>query len=361
MFYVPKPTTYNLILQLNDDCLLHLQTFLSAKDWSSFRETHPRLRQLQARSYHVDKSRMERLPLRYNRNFYAETGSVVSSLSVVGTVMRDFSEMIPYFTKLKELSLEFPRYNNNNFFQHIPSGLQKLVLSGGMNKYRSDLTSLFRRLNPTLKTLHLRFIGLVIGITELTEIEDFECTDNTKLTLMYVKFLSGNKESLQHLKVSLNDSKLVHLFWSIVGQMQRLESLTVDDSPLSWEILSLENDNTTEYLPALEELDIFGASPQSFAKFLGMIRSTKLRSISFNASSCSENPELIERLLNHTGLQKLLLGFVDDHMAIRLIKGLEKLEVVDIHGLSRMTTINQIRAHMRLVGRKICLNSRIVE
>lgn len=97
------PTKENLILGLNDDCLLHLQKFLSAEDWMSLHECHPRFQQLRINEYSFDQWSLEHNPLHSNWSYYTRIAPLVSSVYVEQFKEQDMAKVLPMFTNLNRV------------------------------------------------------------------------------------------------------------------------------------------------------------------------------------------------------------------------------------------------------------------
>lgn len=166
--YLSIPVEENLILQLNDDCLLYLQKFLSSQDWISLQETHSRFQHLRIARYTSDDDSRKSHPVDTHDYFYKRIGSLVSSLDFRTKYVSDLEATMPYFTNLTELRLTFVEDYNDKI----------IIIPDGLCEFRD----MFRRLNGTLRVLHLVYVSeededrfKTYGLGELTNIREFHC------------------------------------------------------------------------------------------------------------------------------------------------------------------------------------------
>lgn len=207
-YYSEIPAQENLILRLNDDCLLHLARFLPADQWVSLHEMHPRLQHLPIPTFALNQKTLEDRPLRQHKEYYTRIGPLVSNLRVNRIADNVVRELMPLFTHLRELTLHMNR--RVDIASCLPLGLRRLSLGGSMMDDGPLLRRIFRRLNPSLEVLSLSHPESMYyapeiyrhtrGLEELKHIREFQC-DFFRASGEFLYFLELNQDSLTVLHI----------------------------------------------------------------------------------------------------------------------------------------------------------------
>lgn len=177
--YNQRPTEeQNSILRLNDDCLYYLQRFLSPRDWILLKLAHSGGEHLRNPTFHVDikyNDLYSNYKLETLLGFYDLLGPYASSLKTCRTIEPDLiRKVLQMFPNLKALHVPF--YART--LASIPNGIERLVFEAKDEPLNA--TELFRRLNSTLNTLHIKYapgdeddFDEVHGLSELTNIREY--------------------------------------------------------------------------------------------------------------------------------------------------------------------------------------------
>lgn len=145
------PTEENLILRLNDDCLLHLKQFVSKYyDWHGLLQTNTRFLRLGC-EFLVFNDCVD-----FDADFVQRIANSVKQLIIRDVMDQNLCCLLSQFTNLMVLDLFYITPVEANFTAYIPNGLQKLDLAyRGFFAEEDKLIELFRRLSPTLKSLKM--------------------------------------------------------------------------------------------------------------------------------------------------------------------------------------------------------------
>lgn len=248
--YLEVPKEWNLILNLNEDCLRYLNKFLSLEDCVSLSMTHPRLNgllSLKSRTYVLDKESLKRRPVHENEMFYMNMGQWVTDLQVKNVSEKDFFEIAPHFTEIFALDLE---------------------VSEDISVVNDSKYQIFHELNAKLKKLRLRNVSpqTLENLAELHNIEEFHCCD-LMVTPKVLQFLSQNKHHMLKFCVPFVEG-LIDEFCAVVGEMRLLKCLVVIRDHR--EILANGS------FPELEELVMYMSDPD---KDLANLNVPKMRSL----------------------------------------------------------------------------------
>lgn len=339
------PEKENLILELNDDCLLYLQQFLSYGDRMSLFKTHSRFQELGIPKYIINERSLEVLPVESNRQFYEQIGASVTHLGINQIEDTVFRQIMPLFKKLTELRVYF-KDTSNDVLSSIPSGLRALHLFNVTN----NTAELFRRLNETLEKLHLNnkqqensFAGN--GLDELYNIHEFRC-EREILTDEFLRFLRLNQDHMRMLVVRnpLN-SHLNTNFWKVISGMDKLRTFGITHPGKVAE----------GSFPMLEELTIVFGLKEGTEDLLKAIHGTEL--LSLVIGRCTDDVKgIISAILRFKKLESLEYA-VSGRDLIGLVEGLPKLINIETRGTkSDEKTLIQIRDYCVKNNRKLIVN-----
>lgn len=235
VFCYPAPKEPNNILLLNDDCLVKILSYLKLKDWIELSYTNTRFYQLLCQYIYPNRViRLEKGALNDKYNYTQEKevlkriGLHVKSLSV----STDYQHRVKHFTQLKTLHLEHMEvdkyFTNEEYFDFIPAGLQKLsIIWVYMYEYTTyyyeeldfsdrkvySFKNLFSKLSPTLMSLCMTDdFDKVKCLKELNQIRQLTLKDYQGDSIR--TFLLKNKNHLEWLSIEFNNNsefKLVAL------------------------------------------------------------------------------------------------------------------------------------------------------
>lgn len=201
------PDKANLILTLNDDCLLHVLSFLGQHGCMAMSQVHPRLERLIAayiysREYTTINSRflndfsdLEKKAIRKSLEQHATWVMVIGE---------DWPKQISRFKKLERIDVIMDLTNAG--IKAIPNGLKKLHLEEPIKGGKE----LFLRLCPSLTSLKLKGHfepNELSGLKNLRELrlEEYKGSDLSKILLQ-------NKDHLERLKIDFYEKDFADEF-----------------------------------------------------------------------------------------------------------------------------------------------------
>lgn len=373
LHYVEPPEESNLILRLNDDCMLHLQKFLYYCDWINLRNLHPKWQHLNISYFRIDREYLLGGPDRLQ--CYRLIGPMVTWLSVYEVPAKEFSTAIPYFKNLRKLEMHVDEEMAKVIDTKHIRGLRSLALT--FDREGINWRRLFRRLSPTLTELELGNHGVsnerCIGLSELRNIQHFT-VDGINFQKDFLKFLNINQNTL--ISINMNE------FWLTddtspyyaISQMPNLKALKLG---------SVRVPVPRGSLPALTDLSLELPNEAGLA-FLLSLDGSRLRSLTINCSYSAYKPELGEDLwtkvrnlevlrierydmssllpaifilkkLTHLDLMDHVL--VEDLQVPQLVESLPQLRVLQLTEYKpSILTICQVREYLRKHNRKLQLN-----
>lgn len=174
--YLP-PEEENLILDtLNEDCWLHIFSYLTQKDWISVSRTHTTLQRIICQytiprnAIRVNDEFLSQYPLHELWSVYAMVGAHAKSLTFKSTHNRSWERVIPHFTRLTDLLIHGRKSMGRDHLALIPNGLHKLRL---VTSKQHSYKKLFQRLNPTLTSLEITGQFDPTDLTELHNLREF--------------------------------------------------------------------------------------------------------------------------------------------------------------------------------------------
>lgn len=384
--YTQRPTEENTILRLNDDCLYHVQRFLCPRDWILLKLAHSGWEHLRCPLYHVDikhKDLSSDSQLESLFGFYSVLGPYVSSLEICPTIKPDlFREVLSMFPNLKALAVTF----DARTLASIPNGLERLAFKAELDDDLSRTPELFRRLNATLKSLHIKYLpedgddfGTVQGLSELTNVQEYHGR-YLYYTKDVLRFLQLSYENLTSLELRLTEDME---FWQLLSQMKNIKHLHLDCNykRIPAGVFQIA-------LPGLEELSVSNLPEEGVSQFLLQLDGVKLRSFEYSGliSMLTESvwrkmPNLVKLVLviqnNDMEMEEVEYGQlrpgifllsklqslsvdIDENDVLQLVKGLPELTRLDGMSIESRDTIVRIREYLRGSKRKLCLCGNIL-
>lgn len=369
------PEKENLILRLNDDCLLYLQQFLSPEDWMTLHKTHPRFQKLAISVYEIYYESLALLPVKNNQQYYERIGPLVASLYINGLEQKELDELIPFFTNIQKLTLE--NTDSEEINVGTPNSLKKLSL---LCQNCKSFKSLFRKLNSSLNALQIddsdgyyrnREIG---GLGELTNIHEFVGYE-IPLTDRFLKFLKGNQNKMKTLCIRLSEftSEQGSELMCIISRMESLSELTISIGDSNVQIMNIPNVS----LPFLEKLDIECGQGMGLESFLMSLNCPKIKSFSCQGMQLECGQAISGRMkglvhlnLSHTdGLWNHLFPTVcsltklqslscplEDHHVLPLVKCLPQLSLLAASRIIGQDVIQDLQKYLKDVGQKLNIN-----
>lgn len=343
-FCYESPSKANLFLELNDDCLLHLQLFLEIQDVIALFRTHPRFRTLRISKFFMDN--------RYHEVMTLEDLKEMAPLILQTNVFRMgaslFQELMPLFTNLQELNICFKETASAHYLSFIPNGLRALSLMD-LNQDPSDL---YRRLNATLNSLYFKCKDVSLsfsGIDALQNIREFGCTGEVQVTEEFLRFLRQNKDHMRdlHLKNG-NEIELDSEMWDVIGGMSKLKKLKI----------ARPGKIPKGSFPELEDLSIdfnfFGGE----VEFLNSLDGSKLLTLSIPSFREAE-AEVITALLRFKKLKRLYVpaSFVGE--ILKLLQGFPHLKHISrgsFDGDQNIDLLIHIRDYCVNTNRKLMID-----
>lgn len=249
------PKEENLILRLNDDCLLHVMKFLNGKDLLALHDTHIRFQITRITGYTID---LLSLPLTENLEFYKRIAPFVSSLNIKDISNEELPQLMPLFTNVSEMTFSCSIPADVDLEAVIPTGLRELNFHDMIESRINNLSKVFRRLSLTLSKLDLcsvREEDISEALIELRNIREFHYWGTAEVTIPLLKFLRLNMSSMQIIDLNIDsEAELEKELWLVITQMSSLKILRINccecsaDEPLS----HLKKGT----LPMLEHLEI---------------------------------------------------------------------------------------------------------
>lgn len=197
------PDEDNLILtSLNDDCLLKVLSYLSQQDWISVGKAHSRFNHLVCdymiprANIAVDDDFLCQYPLDERRDVYRMIGRHAKSLKFSCTQIQAWERVIPNFKRLTKLQIFGRKSMAKDHLNLIPDGLQVLRI---VSSKQHSLKRLFKRLNPTLKTLDINGQFDTSDLLELHQLREFKWDGFER----DVNSSLGQNKNLERLEMSL--------------------------------------------------------------------------------------------------------------------------------------------------------------
>lgn len=216
------PQQPNLILNLNDDCLLNVLEYVSTiGDCVALAKVHSRFDQL------VITYKFTELVINYhdnivvgqNKDMFVRAAPFIQQFSLGGGYNRkysDFSWMYPHLTALKSLKLKGIKIRNSG--PTLPLGLEHLSMEFCRMEI-DDKDTNFQLLDPTLRSLKLVGHDGHINFHNIREFE-FEFMDDIQ-----EQFVQQNRHSMEHL---ILHAKHVPTDWRLIEKFENLRHLTID-------------------------------------------------------------------------------------------------------------------------------------
>lgn len=230
----------NLILRLNDDCLLHVMKFLNGKDLLALHDTHIRFQITRITGYTID---IQSLPLIENLEFYKRIAPLVSSLSIKDISNEELPQLMHLFTNVAEMTFLCSIPADVDLEAVIPTGLKELNFERVTETSVNNLSKVFRRLSPTLHKLDLCSVGeedISEALIELHNMREFHYFTTAEVTIPLLKFLRLNMSSMQMIDLNVDsDAGLEKDLWYVITKISSLKILKINccecssDEPLS--------------------------------------------------------------------------------------------------------------------------------
>lgn len=339
------PTEENLILRLNDDCLMHLMQFLDQDSIVNLHEAHPRFANLKIPYFKIDYGSLRVRPFAKNIEYYTRIGALTTCLEVYDDEV--CPDLIALFTNAKEMSLE--ALENNTMFPSIPNGVRHLKFLR-LHDCNCDMSELFRRINPTLTVLHVGSSGspAIRGLSELHNIQKITL-HHLEVTEEWIVFLEQNKAHLLRIELHIPHQKdtqeLQHKLMLVICQMRHLRTLAIN-----WDLEDLPSIPQGS-LPMLERLEIshrvekIPKAQESLSKLLLSLDGSRLRSL-----------ELRHNIVNfdHVILNKFAkirtcwfaIECHDEKTLLNVISGLPELTELVTYKLTHMAKLEKVRRYL---------------
>lgn len=297
VFFLPVPTESEdtPILLLNEDCLWHLQGFLPHGEWTALRKTHPHFQKLKIRHVYWINQYNEEL-----ENELPDIGPLVSKLEIREIFPEDVIRILNHFPSLRELDLGL-KQSHVDLANSIPRGLRSLSLRIG---YNAD-------------------VNIFNNLKEIKGVQELIISEYLIITPDVLHFLRNNQETL--VRISMDGIKDVDHsheceFWKILARMPSLEKLDL---------------YTQEYM----------TDPES------VLKNTNLKRLT---TQCTETLSKIKNLPNLTHLN---CGYINDKVALRLVKLLPRLlEVASSEMVISRAGLEKIRRESKRLNRKCPFN-----
>lgn len=200
------PVKEDLVLALNDDCLIHVLSFLQSNDWLALSQAHPRFEGLVVTNIYGRKeilieresfegfSQQEKNALQNSLLKHATSVKVRKSLGLKPELTLD------RFENLQSISWGIPA--SYDFIRTIPNGVKKLHLNISYDKNPNQLIDLFRRLSPTLTSLSLEGSFKSSYLSELRSLRELKVAHWNTTGL--VEILRQNGDHLERLEINFD-------------------------------------------------------------------------------------------------------------------------------------------------------------
>lgn len=221
----------NLILKLNDDCLLEVFQYLTSptrkdiwivirdplRDFISLAQVHPRFDQLiVSHLFSVLRFESDDQDLVYcNKDIFIRAAPFVKEFSIDGCAQSDkrmagLTWILTHLTNLRILHLR--NITIPYHAKEMPLGVERLTLESC--KFE-DIDAYLQRLSPTLRFLNVDrpYLCHVYNIRELRIISSKDHD--------FVQFLQQNQHSLESLKIVRHYLPIG--FWSLIGKFENLK------------------------------------------------------------------------------------------------------------------------------------------
>lgn len=350
------PEQENLILKLNDDCLLHLRTFLSQNDWLSLLKTHFRFHVLPIAHYRLEMGDYMELP------FLKSIGPQIQKMNIC-YYKKKFHGMLSFFPNLTELDTSY-----ECLLDYLATHPQIFFKTLHLWDGSSDMDDIFRKLNPTLEKLHISVEKDTVGLTTLTNIREFTLGYSC-LTREVILFLGINRETLQKMSLYVKESPYFIDLWRAISQLSNLRILILTFNGF-FPIPDIPNGS----LPMLEEL-VLERHRAGFCKFITQLDGSRLRSFKsdgdhfegsdvwikaqnleeLDLSDIRDKQNLIHSMLILKKLKKLKVGSIGKSDYMLLIQAMTSLANFQTSYIPR-ETIPVIRDYLKRNNRKLCIN-----
>lgn len=350
------PTEQNLILRLNDDCLLHFKQFVCKYyDWHALLQTNTRFLRLGCDVLVIKND--------FDADFVQRIANSVKNLIIQGVLDQNLCCMLPHFTNLKVLDLFYITHREANFTAYIPNGLQKLVLAyDGFFAEEDQLMQLFRRLSPTLKALNMDTLYATLnetrevqGLAELRNIEEFTCTSLTP-TKEFVEFLRFNEPHLQVLElIIIRQSSEQGQMWNVIRNMKNLKRFSVAGiSLISFDVIGHAAETS---FPNLEDLSLTSCgSIDEVLPFLEVLDGSKITALKVEGEMPMEL--LLPKLPRLQKLQNLTVDSVD-YYTLDLVKALPELR--SVNSISPAESMGVVCEYLAKNNRTLYFNDVLVQ
>lgn len=231
----PQP---NEILNLNDDCLLHVMSFVDDNDLVNLRHVHPRFRRLfRVRARHgwkngltVTQQFIDANPLATCRDLYQTIGRWTKSLIVHLEVEKEFLGVLKHFPKISELHIFNTELKNIASIDAFPR-VTSLTLRTQHTIPVHYVKRLFRHLDRSLKYLHYSqyYLKDLLLLHNLVEI----CIPIEGIRRGLKEFLLRNPQ-LEVVTVTIVENSVnMPEDWIVLAQAANLKRLAVKGLGLS--------------------------------------------------------------------------------------------------------------------------------
>lgn len=351
------------LLLLNEYCLLHLKAYLSPVDWACLIMSHQSLFRLRVTSYSINKDSLSRLPVPEYREFFKRFGPSVSSVVVDFLSDKDFHDLFPYFTNVKELDIRYDRFLNEDFVTRIPAGLTKLTLDGPKIQNQSFMHDLKKRVEDTLLSLHIYFrpsdhmYDGEMTMCNIQELSSNACRINSK-------WLNSPRDCMRRL--DLCGVRLNNVGLKLVCGMRYLtylkmflscdfnETLPVDVLP-NLEVLHITTDTSSKhFMNALDGFRIksltYKGGPNEDIESVICHKMINLEELEFVRSESS----LVPGIFNLTKLRKLTVDDIPESHLLPMVQALPLLGHLQLKvTLLTLKAINETREYLKQANREM--------
>lgn len=355
------PKERNLILRLNDDCLMHIQSYLTDRDIVYFHEAHFRFSNLSIPRFVLDNNFLNRRPFQSNLQYYTRIGALVTNLDLLCDGTPYLRNLIALFTNVKEVSI--PSNQNKQLrpiIHHLHSigpGIEHLKLGYVYVENKYDMESIFHTLAPTLKSLIFTSNSVTAAIAGLPTLRNIQKFSGQNFAIAEVfLFLKYNCNHMQELDLGIKETEKklapeVHKeLLLLICQMKKLKSLT-----LNWLLEEFPNvpNNSLPMLEVLKLSHCDGNSNEQMNKFLLCLDGTRLRSFSRPQGRFTFARAVYDKMTN---IESMAIPISDKEEILDVISGLPKLTALITCKISDVYTLQEVRAYLLESNRKLTWN-----
>lgn len=367
LHYSKPPQPRNLILNLNNDCLLKVLEYVPIKDCVALAKAHRHFDQLVIAHKFTELvvNRPDNIVMCLNRGLFIRAAPFIKHISFGGNYNEKFSDFSWLFPRLNALkSLTLSEVTVLQKASGMPMGVETLCVKYGQFKH---LDAYLEKLKPSLRSLKLTRVNTKSAhYFDNVQKIDLGYTDNVS-----AQYLHLNRQSLRYLILNVH-----HIIndWKFICELDNLSHLTIVcecsyDSYVNNKTLISNMESVLEAIGSnLNKLNLIRLDFREFklqSRFLGGLRDFAVMYYKREMLQCD-----IPFLCSMKNLEKLEINIWEHFWSfdmpersykselLTLVKSLPLLTVLKSKGVcNTWRSLIEIGDYLKMTGRTLKFNS----